>query len=161
SGFSGDGSAANAAQLAGPNSVAVDTSGNLYIADENNNRIRKVAGGTISTLAGSATRGYAGDGQSATGAQLAVPNAEAVAKSANSYILDSANFVVRKVISIGTISTIAGNQFISSQVGGGFGGDNGQAVNAQISFSSGIAVDGSGNIFIADTNNNRIRKVDT
>jgi uncharacterized protein (TIGR03437 family) len=85
----------------------------------------------------------------------------AVDKSGNIYILDSGNWVVRKVTSSGTISTIAGNQFTSSQVGGGFGGDNGLAINGQLSFSSGVAVDSSGNIFIADTNNNRIRKVDT
>src|ERR1051326_3446657 len=159
-GFSGDSGAATSAQLAGPISLAIDSSGNLYIADENNQRIRKIAGGNISTYAGNGARGYLGDGAAATSAQLSVPNAVALDKSGNLYIVDSGNFVVRKVTSDGKIATVAGNNLSSIQTNGGFTGDGGLATNAALAFSSGVAVDGAGNIFIADTNNNRIRKVD-
>jgi len=163
SGFSGDAGAATSAQLAGPISLWVDSSGNLYIADENNNRIRKVSAGTITTIAGNGTKGYAGDGLAATNAatELNLPNAIALDKSGNLYIVDSGNYVIRKVVSGGTISTIAGDNLTSSQVGAGFGGDNGPATMAQLGLCSGIAVDGAGNVYISDTGNNRVRKVDT
>src|SRR5215469_13563914 len=105
SGFSGDGGAATGAQLSGPISLAVDGSGNLYIADESNQRIRKISNGTITTVAGNGTGGYTGDGAAATSATLATPNAVAVDGSGNIYIMDSANFVVRKVAG-SNISTV-------------------------------------------------------
>jgi len=160
-GFSGDGSAANTAQLSGPIGLVVDSSGNLYIADENNQRIRKVSGGTINTIVGNGTKGYSGDGAAATSAELSLPNAVALDKSGNLYILDSGNWVVRKVTTGGTISTVAGNQFNSSQQSGGFAGDNGPATSAQFALATGVAVDSAGNMYISDTGNNRIRKVDT
>ena len=134
SGFTGDGSAATSAELAGPIGLAVDSSGNIYIADENNSRIRKVSGGTINTIAGNGTKGYLGDGAAATSAELWTPNAVALDKSGNLYIVDSGNWVIRKVTTGGTISTVAGNEFTSSTVSppGGYGGDNGPATSAQI-----------------------------
>ena len=161
SGFTGDAGPATSAELAGPICVAVDSSGNLYIADENNNRIRKISNGTINTVAGNGTKGYAGDTGTATNANLSTPNAVAVDKSGNFYIADSGNFVIRKVTSGGTISTVAGDNLVSSTTGGGFGGDGGVATQAQISFSAGVAVDSNGVIYIADTGNNRVRKVGT
>ena len=159
-GFGGDSGAATAAQLSGPIGLAVDGSGNLYIADENNQRIRKVSGGNITTFAGNGLRGYAGDGQASSTWEFNVPNAVALDKSGNLFIVDSGNYVVRKVAG-SNISTVAGNQLTGSTTNGGYGGDNGPATMAQLSFCSGVAVDGNGNIFISDTKNNRIRKVDS
>jgi uncharacterized protein (TIGR03437 family) len=158
SGFAGDGAAAAAAQLATPGGLAVDKSGNLYIADTVNNRIRKVAAdGTISTVAGSGSPGYGGDGAAATSASLNHPGAVALDASGNLYIADTENHVIRKVTGT-TITTVAGN---NNNLGGGgsFGGDNGPATNAILNLPGGVAVDGSGNIYISDTGNHRVRKV--
>ncbi len=153
--YSGDGAAATAARLNAPISVAVDGSDNLYIADHNNNRIRKVdaSTGNISTVAGTGTQGYSGDGAAATAAQLDSPRDVAVDGSGNLYIADRDNESIRKVdASTGNISTVAGT--------GGSIGDEAAATAAQLSFPYGAAVDGSGNLYIADAGNHRIRKVD-
>ena len=155
-GFSGDGGPATAAQLAGPISVTIDGSGNLYIADENNQRVRKVSGGNITTVVGNGTEGYSQDKTTATSAELATPNAVAVDHSGNLYVVDSLNFIVREVTG-GTISTVAGNYL---NLAPAFSGDGGLATNALLSFCTGVAVDSSGNIFISDNGNNRIRRVD-
>ena len=200
-GFAGDGSAATSAELYLPNGVAVDSSGNVYIADTLNARVRKVSGANISTVAGNGGLSYSGDGGSAVKAQLNAPQGVAVDAAGNFYIADTNNNVVRKVATNGTISTIAGNgtpgsgnsqlngpQGVAVDTSGnvyvadtqnarvlkisggsvstaagngtlGFGGDNGPAASAQLNTPIGVAVDKSGNLYIADFGNNRIRMV--
>jgi uncharacterized protein (TIGR03437 family) len=151
-GFAGDGSAATSAQLNGPQGIAVDTSGNVYVSDTQNARVRKISGGTISTVAGNGTAGFGGDGSAATSAQLNVPIGLALDGSNNLYIADFTNNRVRKV-SGGTITTVAGNGL------SGYSGDGAPATNAQLTTPEDIAVDASGNLYIADTGNNVVRKV--
>ena len=156
SGFSGDGAAATAAQLNSPWGVALDGSGNLYIADRQNHRIRKVdSSGNISTVAGTGTSGFSGDGAAATAAQLYQPTGVALDGAGNLYIADWANQRIRKVDSSGNISTVAGT---GTQ---GFSGDTAAATAAQLNAPFSVAVDGAGNLYIADTSNQRIRKVDS
>ena len=156
SGFSGDNGAAVAAQLSHPSAVAMDRAGNLYIADSNNNRIRKVTpGGTISTIAGNGTPGFGGDNGPAIGAQFNALSSVAVDGDDNLYIADTNNNRVRKLTPGGTITTVAGGDIQ------GFGGDGGPATSARMALPQGVAVDRSGNLFIADTQNSRIRKVAT
>ena len=152
-GFSGDGAVATKAQLNFPSGVAVDSSGNVYIADALNRRVRKVSGTTIATIAGNGVLSYSGDGGPATAAQLNTPQAVATDSSGNLYIADTFNNVVRKVTASGAISTIAGNGTA------GFGGDGGAATAAQLNGPQGIAVDASGNIYVADTQNARVRRI--
>ncbi|MPR35737.1 hypothetical protein GBK04_20875 [Cytophagaceae bacterium SJW1-29] len=155
-GFSGDGGAATNASLSAPARVALDGSGNLYIADQNNNRIRKVStNGIISTIAGNGTAGFAGDGGAAINASLAAPTGVAVDESGYIYIADRDNNRIRKVGNDGIISTFAGNGVA------GVGGDGGTATIAGLYAPTDVAVDGSGNVFIADRDNSRIRKVTT
>jgi trimeric autotransporter adhesin len=155
----GDGGPATSAQLyLGPapsalaGGVAVDSAGNLYIADTNNNRVRKVSGGVITTVAGNGTAGYSGDNGPATGAQLDQPSCVAVDAAGNLYIADTLNYRIREV-SGGVITTVAGNGIY------GFSGDNGPATNAEFDYPYGIAVDSAGNLYFADVGNMRIRKV--
>lgn len=154
-GFSGDGGDATLAQLSVPGGVAVDVSGNLYIADASNQVIRKVdAFGTITTFAGtSGVSGYSGDGGAAVSAKLNLPYGVGTDPSGNVYIVDMNNSVIRKVNTLGVISTVAGNGL------SGFSGDGFDATNAQLNYPSGIAIDASGNMFISDQGNNRVRKV--
>ena len=149
-GFSGDNGPAANAQLSGARGVAVDSAGNVYIADYSNNRIRKVTNGVITTIAGNGTEGFSGDNGPAIFAQLANPYGVAVDAAGSLYIADTYNNRVRKV-SNGVISTVAG-------CGSGGLGDNGPATGAQLS-PYGVAVDIAGNLYIADSNNQRIRKV--
>ncbi len=150
-GFGGDGGAATAAQLYVPTGVAVDSAGNLFIADFVNNRVRKVSGGAITTVAGNGGSGYSGDGGPAVSAQLNGPVAVALDSTGNLYIADLNNSVVREV-SGGNISTIAGNGMP------GLSGDGGPATAAMIDNPSGVAVDSSGNLYIA-SGSATIRKV--
>jgi sugar lactone lactonase YvrE len=153
-GYRGDGGPATSAQLLYPYGVAVDTAGNLFIADTGNNRVRKVTpGGVISTVAGNGTQGFSGDGGPATSAELHYPEGAAVDTVGNLFIVDTSNSRVRKVTPGGVISTVAGN---GTQ---GFSGDGDPATSAQLYNPEGVAVDTAGNLFIADTYNNRIRKV--
>jgi hypothetical protein len=153
-GFSGDGDPATNASLFNPVGVAVDGSGNLYMADEANERIRLVAtDGLISTFAGNGTTGFSGDGAAATNASLAGPTGVAVDGSGNLYIADRVNNRIRQVGTNGLINTIAGSG------ANGFAGDGGAAINASLSNPTDVAVDGLGNVFIADSGNKRIRKV--
>ena len=155
SGFSGDEGPATEAQLNRPAAVALDGAGNLYIVDQQNNRIRKVdTMGTITTIAGTGERGYSGDGGPATEAQFVVPSAVAVDGAENLYIADLANNRIRKVDAMGTITTIAGTGER------GYSGDGGPATEAQIYGPFGVAFDAAGSLYIADQQNNRIRKVD-
>jgi trimeric autotransporter adhesin len=156
SGYSGDGGSATSAELAYPSGLIVDSSGNIFIADSNNNRIREVvkSTGNIITVAGNGTFGYSGDGGLATSAELAYPTGVAVDSSGNLFIADSSNNRVRKVdASSKNISTIAGNG------SHGYGGDGGPATSAGLNFPIAVAMDSSGDLFIADTFNNRIREV--
>jgi hypothetical protein len=132
--------------------VAVDSSGNLYIADTWNSRVRKVTrGGTISTVAGTGPWGYSGDGGPATSAQLIWPHGVALDSSGNLYIADSMNYRIRKVEPGGTISTVAGTGTI------GYSGDGGLATSAQLDNPIGVAVDAAGRIYVGDSGNHRIR----
>jgi PKD repeat protein len=153
-GYSGDGGQATSTQLNFPLGVTVDAQGNVFVADTSNNRIRKISGGIITTIAGTGTAGFAGDGGQATSAQLNVPGGVAVDAQGNVYIADEDNHRVRK-ISGGIITTIAGNGVA------GYSGDGGQATSAQLNFPHGVTVDAQGNVFIVDTDNNRVRKVDS
>jgi sugar lactone lactonase YvrE len=155
-GYGGDGGQAIDAQLWNPISLAVDTAGNLYISDNASNSVRKVdTSGVITTVAGvPGSYGYAGDGGPATSAQFEEPRGLAVDGAGNLYIADLFNQRIRKVNTSGIISTVAGNGTV------GFSGDGGLATNAQLEFPLGVAVDSGGNLYIADYDNSRIRKVD-
>ena len=155
-GFSGDTGSAVAAQLWLPSGVAVDKSGNVYIADTNNHRIRKVSSGTINTIAGDGEELYAGDGAAATAAALDSPTSVAVDASGNVYIADRLNQRIR-MVSGGIITTLAGTS--TTGFSGGFSGDGAAPTAAMLSKPSGVSVDAVGNIYIADTGNQRIRQV--
>ncbi|MBA3488595.1 MAG: serine/threonine protein kinase, partial [Longispora sp.] len=154
-GFGGDTGPAAAARLNRPAAVAADAHGNVFIADEWNNRIRKIdPQGVISTLAGTDHPGFSGDGGPATAAHLNYPLGVAVDAHGNVFIADAGNHRIRKIDLHGVITTIAGDGEKD------FDGDGGPAIAAQLGFPSAVAVDAHGNVFIADTDNNRIRKID-
>ena len=146
-------------QLSYPYGVAVDGAGNLYISEWDSDRIRKMdSSGTITTLAGARGRGFSGDGGPATEAQLRSPTGVAVDGAGNLYIADQGNHRIRKVDSLGIISTVAGTgQYIHRRPVG----DGGPAIEASLSFPIGVAVDGAGNLYIADSGHALIRKVDS
>jgi sugar lactone lactonase YvrE len=162
-GFAGDGKAALNADLSHPTGVAVDSFGNLFIADNGNNRIRKVlTNGTITTVAGNGTAAYGGDGSAATNASLflsALPTFSAISSgvaldaNGNLFIADTYNNRVRRVGTNGIITTVAGK---GPQ---GYSGDGGPATNAELSQPQGLAIDASGDLFVADTGNKRVREV--
>ena len=156
-GYGGDGGIATSASLNFPNGLALDLSGNIYIADKGNNRIRKVTvtTGIITTLVGNGIAGSAGDGGLAAAASLYTPTGVSLDSLSNLYIADANNSRIRKVNSnTGIISTIAGNA-----TNGGYGGDGGIATAANLSYPTGLTLDGLGNIYISDAENNRIRKI--
>jgi len=155
-GYSGDGGAATNASLFYPDGVAADGDGNVFIADTYNSRIRKIdTNGIITTVAGNGTNGYAGDGGPATNARLSYIPGVAADSVGNLFIADVNNGRIRLVSTAGVISTVAGG------TKSGFSGDGGPATNAGLNGPRGVAVDGFGNIFIADTGNYVIRKVST
>ena len=192
----GDGGAATAAALSDAEGVAVDAAGNVFVADANDHRVRKIApDGTISTIAGDGFPGFRGDGGPASAARLNTPYGVAVDRAGNLFIADLGNNRVRKVSPDGVITTVpgtdkllaprnvaldaAGTLYIS-EFGGhrvwrlrpdgivesvagngtpGFAGDGGAARTAQLAYPAGIAFDGAGNLYIADSSNNRVRKV--
>ncbi len=152
--FSGDGGPATSASLNNPTAIAFDSSGVLYIADQFNLRIRRVTlDGTITTIAGNGSAGYTGDGGSALAASLNFPGAITVDAGGNIYFNDDQNFVTRRVSTGGIITTIAGNGKA------GFSGDGGPATSASLSGNFGLVFDTLGNLYIADSQNNRIREV--
>ena len=155
--FTGDGSMATMAGLDFPHGVAVDAVGNFFIADTEKRRIRKVdvSSGIITTVAGTGAAGFSGDDGPATAATLDLPLGLAVDPSGNLYIADSQNHSIRRVdASSGIITTVAG-------IGvAGFSGDDGPAVDADLHYPAGVAVDAAGNLFIVDCSNHRIRRVD-
>jgi sugar lactone lactonase YvrE len=156
SGSGGDGGPATQASLSNPYGLAVDSNNNLYIADQGNNKIRKVAAttGIITTVAGTGQAEYSGDGGLATAATLTTPSAVAVDGSFNIYIADEGNHVIRKVAnSSNTISTFAGNGTAGSS------GDGGLATQAELGQPQALALDASGNLYIVDPPNGRVRDV--
>ena len=149
-GYSGDGGPATSASLSAPQSMALNSAGELFIADLNNSRIRKVTGGIISTVAGTGVAGYSGDGGPATSAAITYPRGLCVDNSGNVYFSDHTNNVVRVLLRNGTIFTVAGN---FSSV---YSGDNGPATIAGIN-PWGIAIASSGAVYVSDRSNERIR----
>lgn len=154
-GFAGDGLAATSAKIFQPRGVALDPSGNIYVADSSNGRIRRItSAGIIATVAGNGGAGFSGDGGPAVNATLE-PSGVTVDAAGNLIVYDGGNFRIRKVTPNGIVQTIAGNGVY------GFAGDGGPALNASLSPGSGIAADPAGNVYFADTSNGRIRKIDT
>ncbi|MFZ4516700.1 MAG: fibronectin type III domain-containing protein, partial [Acidimicrobiia bacterium] len=148
SGYSGDGGTATYAQLRGVFGIAVDNAGNVYIADRDNHRVRKIAtNGIITTIAGTGSYGFSGDGGPATNAALYYPYGVAVDNAGNVYIADASNLRVRKIDTNGTITTIAGNGIPGSYTSGYYPA---QATNANLRNPTGVAVDNAGNVYIAD-----------
>ncbi len=161
-GFSGDGGLATDAQFNWPAGVAVDRSGNIFVADAiQNNRVRKIdaATGIVHTIAGTGQKSFGGDGGPAILARLNSPTSIAVDAAGNVYVLDSGNQRVRRIDASGAIATFAGNGST------GFSGDGGPATQASFNFApsgrvgGSLALDSIGNLFILDWNNNRIRRV--
>ena len=153
-GYKGDGGAATAAALAFPQAVTLDAAGDLYIADTGNNVVREVLlNGTIVTVAGTGTAGYNGDGIPAKTAEMNQPWGLALGTDGTLYIADLSNNLVRRVDAAGLITTVAG----TGQAG--FAGDKGPAISAQLKAPAAVAMDPAGNLYIADSGNNRVRKV--
>ena len=152
--FSGDGPATQVS-LARPSGLAFDAAGNLYIADADNHRIRRLSTiGNLTTIAGSANRGFSGDGGSATAATLDSPIAVALDSTGNLYIADTGNSRVRRVSTFGAISTAAGNGAFRAS------GDGGPASNASFRKPVDVAVDVLRNVYVVDQEAQRVRKID-
>jgi uncharacterized protein (TIGR03437 family) len=155
--FAGDGGPALSASFSNIQGLAVDSAGNLYIADTSNQRIRKVApSGTVSTFAGNGNTGASGDGGPAASATFLGPGAVAVDSAGDVFIADTSNDRIRKVNTAGIISEVAGGAVLA-----GFAGDGGPAIGAGLFLPSGVGVDTAGNVYIADVADYRIRKVNS
>jgi sugar lactone lactonase YvrE len=153
-GFSGDGGPAIAARLNTPHGIAVDASGNVFVADPPNHRIRRISPtGTISTVAGNGAQGYNGDGRPATTASLAYPKGVEIGPDGLLYIADTNNQRVRRVDPDGRIRTVAGTGT------GGFSGDGGPATSARFRRPRNLTFDGSGDIYVVDEGNHRVRRI--
>src|SRR5439155_22238179 len=154
-GYGGDGGPATAAQFDGPRGLALDGAGNLYVADDNNDRVRRIdPAGIITTVAGTGAEGFAGDGGPAAAAQLNHPRGVAVDGRGVLFVVDSMNHRVRMVDPSGVIATVAG---CGRQ---GYSGDGGSATVARLFEPRGVALDPAGRLFVADSYNDRIRRVD-
>lgn len=155
-GFGGDNGAATSAQLNLPTALAVDASHNLYIADTQNHRIRRIGltTGQISTVAGDGVQDFSGDNGIATAAAIDSPTGLAVDAEENLYLADTHNHRIRKITAAtGIITTVAGGS-------AGFGGDDGPAAGAMLTLPHGLSIDAAGNLYIADTANHRVRRID-
>jgi uncharacterized protein (TIGR03437 family) len=152
---SGDQGPASAVLLLFPERVSVDTKGNVYIADTNNHRIRKVSAGLVTDIAGTGTAGYSGDGQSATTAQLNEPGSVTVDATGNVYIYDTGNFKIRKVNTNGIISTFAGN----GQSGSSPDGTLATQAMLGLTGNGSLTVDSAGNVYFSDVSNFAVRKI--
>ena len=153
-GYEGDDGPAIRAKLNMPGGIAVSPNGDIYIADTGNHRVRKISSkGVISTVAGNGVPDYSGDNGPAMAATLYRPAGIALDHRGNLYIADSGNHRIRKVSTSGIISTVAGNGAAA------YAGDDGPAIEAALYYPSGIALDDHDNLYIADTYNNRVRKV--
>ena len=151
--FAGDGGPATQGQLK-PQGIAVGVDGSLYVADFSNNRVRRVGpDGTITTVAGTGVGGFAGDGGPATQAQIGSPLGVAVESNGDLYIADYENNRIRRVRADGIITTVAGTGV------GGFAGDGGPAIQAKLNTPRDVAVGSDGSLYIADTDNRRVRRV--
>ena len=154
-GIGGDGGPATKAVFRTPDGVAVDAEGNVYVVDRNNSRVRRIdASGTISTIAGTGRQGTSGDGGPATDAQLFSPSAIALDADGNILVVSSGGHRVRKIDGAGTITTIAGTGEQGSS------GDGGPAIEAKLDRPNAIAVDGEGNVYVAEYGSHRVRKID-
>ena len=155
-GDGGDGGLASDAKFGFPRSVAADAAGNIYVADTRNHRIRKIdPSGVISTLAGTGEDGDDGDGGPASEARLCFPAGVAADTAGNVYVADNWNHRIRKIDPSGVISTLAGTGVR------GIGGDGGPASQARLAHPLAVAVDSAGNVYVADSRNHRIRKIDS
>ncbi|MBL8524726.1 MAG: hypothetical protein JNN20_13630, partial [Betaproteobacteria bacterium] len=153
---SGDGGPLLSASIGSPSSVTFDVLGNLYVTEGANHRVRKISpAGVISTVAGNGMSGFGGDGGPAVSALLNEPQWIVVAPDGTMYVADAANHRIRKIDSSGTISTVAGTGFQ------GYTGDGGPATMATLRYPQALALDATGNLFVADTRNHRVRKIDT
>jgi sugar lactone lactonase YvrE len=155
--FAGDGGSAVAASLDDPMGLALDSTGNVYIADFANDAVRKVdRAGVITSVVGTGVPGFSGDGRPAVAAQLDAPSGLAFDAAGNLFVVDGYNDVIRKIDLSGVINTVAGSPRVAA-----FHGDGGPATNAALNSPTGLAFDASGDLFIADTFNHRIRRVDS
>ncbi len=152
-GYSGDGGPAISAALNRPAAIAIDSTGALLISDQGNQRVRRVRAGQITTIAGNGTQGFAGDGGGATAAELNEPSGIAAAPDGRIFIADTANQRIRVVSAEGVISTYAGTGVAGNS------GDHGPAIAAQLSHPAGLALDSANDLFIADENNHRLRRI--
>lgn len=155
-GFAGEGSAASGAQLRQATGIALDKYGNVYFADSDNHRVRKIdPSGVITTIAGTGSPGFSGDAGPAVNTQLNTPYSVAVDGNGLIYIADQKNYRIRRIAIDGTITSVAGTGT------SGYSGDSGQATNAAISDVYGITVDSFNQLYLADRNNHRIRRIST
>ena len=153
-GFAGDGGAATLAAFRGPNALAIDPSGALLVCDAGNQRVRRISAGLIQTVVGNGVQGFAGDGGAATSAELDTPMGLAVGGDGRIFIADSHNQRIRVIATNGVISTFAGNGVA------GFAGDGGPSTAAELSLPRGLIVSAAGGVIFADSDNQRMRKVD-
>jgi hypothetical protein len=153
-GYTADGSAATATQLNAPSNITFDSSGNMYITDSANFRVRKVSGGSVSTYAGNGTAGFSGDGKAATAAEINGVFGLNFDTSGNLYLADTGNNCIREISTAGIISNPAG---ICQS--GGFAGDTGVATSANLEDPVFVLLDSAGDEYIADSGNNRVRLV--
>ena len=154
SGNSGDGGPATGAQIADPTGIAVDAEGDVYFSDRATSTVRKIsANGVIGTAAGTGVAGYLGDGDAATKARLDRPMGLAIDSVGNLYIADSGNNCIRRIDTDGIIHTYAGTTEHA------YYGDGGHALDAALAGPEGVAFDGAGYLYVADTFNHRIRRI--